>query len=76
MIISMTGFGQGEASGKNNKYTVEMKSVNHRFCEIYVKAPRDFGFIDEIIITDKSTPITTYLDGFEDYYTKEVLRKG
>jgi len=35
----------------------------------------DFGFIDEIIITDKSTPITTYLDGFEDYYTKEVLRK-
>ena len=36
----------------------------------------DFGFIDEIIITDKSTPITTYLDGFENYYTKEVLRKG
>ena len=36
----------------------------------------DFGFIDEIIITDKSTPITTYLDGFEDYHTKEVLRKG
>jgi ATP-dependent Clp protease protease subunit len=36
----------------------------------------DFGFIDEVIITEKSTPITTYLDGFEDYYTKEVLRKG
>lgn len=36
----------------------------------------DFGFIDEVIITDKSTPITTYLDGFEDYYTKEVLRKS
>ena len=36
----------------------------------------DFGFIDEVIITDKSTPITNYLDGFEDYYTKEVLRKG
>jgi ATP-dependent Clp protease protease subunit len=35
----------------------------------------DFGFIDEIIITDKSTPITTYLDGFEDYYTKEILKK-
>jgi ATP-dependent Clp protease protease subunit len=36
----------------------------------------DFGYIDEIIINDKSTPITTYLDGFEDYYTKEVLRKS
>ena len=35
----------------------------------------DFGFIDEIIITEKSTPITTYLDGFDEYYTKEVLKK-
>ena len=40
------------------------------------KEALDFGFIDEIIITEKSTPITTYLEGFEDYYTKEVLRKG
>lgn len=35
----------------------------------------DFGFIDEIIITEKSTPINTYLDGFDEYYTKEVLKK-
>lgn len=35
----------------------------------------DFGFIDEIIITEKSTPITTYLNGFDEYYTKEVLKK-
>ncbi len=35
----------------------------------------DFGFIDEVIITEKSTPINTYLDGFDDYYTKEILKK-
>jgi ATP-dependent Clp protease protease subunit len=35
----------------------------------------DFGFIDEIIITEKATPITTYLEGFDDYYTKEILKK-
>lgn len=35
----------------------------------------DFGFIDEIIITDKATPISTYLEGFDDYYTKEILNK-
>jgi ATP-dependent Clp protease protease subunit len=35
----------------------------------------DFGFIDEIIITDKAKPISTYLDGFDDYYTKEILKK-
>ncbi|MEN6290624.1 MAG: ATP-dependent Clp protease proteolytic subunit [Methanobacterium sp.] len=34
----------------------------------------EFGFIDEVIITDKAKPITTYLDGFEDYYKKEVLK--
>jgi ATP-dependent Clp protease protease subunit len=35
----------------------------------------DFGFIDEVIITEKSTPISTYLNGFDEYYTKEVLKK-
>jgi len=33
----------------------------------------DFGFIDEIIITDKSTSITGLLEGFDEYYQKEVL---
>ena len=35
----------------------------------------DFGFIDEIIITDKSTPITNFLEGFDDYYNKEILKR-
>jgi ATP-dependent Clp protease protease subunit len=35
----------------------------------------DFGFIDEIILTDKTSSITTLMDGFEDYYNKEVLSK-
>jgi len=34
----------------------------------------DFGFIDEIILTDKTSSITTLMDGFEDYYTKEILQ--
>jgi ATP-dependent Clp protease protease subunit len=37
----------------------------------------DFGLIDEVIITDKSTSITGLLEGFDDYYQKEhsLLRK-
>ena len=31
----------------------------------------DFGLIDEVIITDKSTSITGLLEGFDDYYQKE-----
>lgn len=34
----------------------------------------DFGFIDEIIISDKTSSITTLMDGFEEYYNKEVLK--
>ncbi len=35
----------------------------------------DFGFIDEIILTDKTSTITTLMDGFEEYYNKEILKK-
>jgi ATP-dependent Clp protease protease subunit len=34
----------------------------------------DFGFIDEIILSDKTSSITSLMEGFDDYYTKEVLR--
>ena len=35
----------------------------------------DFGFIDEIILSDKTSSITSLLDGFDDYYNKEVFGK-
>lgn len=40
MINSMTGFGRGEAESDNIKYTVEVKTVNHRFLDISVKLPQ------------------------------------
>jgi ATP-dependent protease ClpP protease subunit len=33
----------------------------------------EFGLIDEVIGTEKNKSITNYLDGFEDYYKKEIL---
>ena len=35
----------------------------------------DFGFIDEIFINDKATSITTLMDGYDEYYDKEVRGK-
>jgi ATP-dependent Clp protease protease subunit len=35
----------------------------------------DFGFIDEVILTDKTSSITSLLEGFDDYYNKEVFSK-
>lgn len=40
MISSMTGFGRGEASSGDFTATVELKSVNSRFCEVTIRLPR------------------------------------
>lgn len=40
MIKSMTGYGKGRAGAEGVNLTVEIKSVNHRYCEVGVKAPR------------------------------------
>lgn len=40
MICSMTGFGKGQSSGENIAVGIEIKSVNHRFCDINIKGPR------------------------------------
>lgn len=40
MLISMTGFGQGEATAATSSVTVEIRSVNHRFLDLAFKLPR------------------------------------
>lgn len=36
---SMTGYGMGEVSWKSGKLTFEVKTVNHRFCEVNIRLP-------------------------------------
>jgi uncharacterized protein (TIGR00255 family) len=49
MANSMTGFGRGEASGSGYQFSIELKSVNHRFLEIVVRTPRHLiGFEEQI----------------------------
>jgi len=40
MIKSMTGYGKAEAASAGGQIVVEIRSVNHRYGEIYVKLPR------------------------------------
>ena len=49
MIKSMTGFGRGEYTNEKRSISCEIKSVNHRFCEISVKLPRRYQFAEEKI---------------------------
>lgn len=40
MVQSMTGFGRGTAANERYKITVELKSVNNRYLEVALHAPR------------------------------------
>jgi uncharacterized protein (TIGR00255 family) len=40
MVKSMTGFGKGEGDTSLGKLSVEVRSVNHRYCDINVKLPK------------------------------------
>ncbi|MBE3588949.1 MAG: YicC family protein [Thermoanaerobacteraceae bacterium] len=49
MLKSMTGFGRGEASGQGKRFTVELKAVNHRFGEIFLRLPRNMVSLEDRI---------------------------
>ena len=56
MAYSMTGFGRGEKVYDTRKYNIELKSVNSRFCDISIRMPRMFNYLDTDIrrvITDR-----------------------
>jgi len=40
MLRSMTGYGRGEAVAEGLRLTAELRSVNHRFCELSARLPR------------------------------------
>lgn len=49
MIKSMTGFGRCEITEGNRKYTVEMKSVNHRYLDANIKMPKKLSFFESSV---------------------------
>ncbi len=52
MIKSMTGFGRCEITENNRKFTVEMKSVNHRYLDVNIKMPKKLNFFESAIRTE------------------------
>ena len=49
MIKSMTGFGRGEFTDGKRNIICEIRSVNHRYSDIYVKMPRRYSFAEDKI---------------------------
>jgi uncharacterized protein (TIGR00255 family) len=46
MLKSMTGFGRCEELSEERKIIVEMKAVNHRYCDISIKMPKKLSFFE------------------------------
>ena len=58
MVASMTGYGRAEVVEENLKATVEISSVNNRFCEIQFRLPKQLSPLEsklkEMILTTTS----------------------
>ncbi|MGX8797909.1 YicC/YloC family endoribonuclease [Fusibacter sp. JL298sf-3] len=49
MIYSMTGFGRGQHSSEVFDVTVEIKTVNNRYCDVIVKMPKKLTVFEDRI---------------------------
>ena len=49
MIKSMTGFGRCEVQKDSRKFTVELKSVNHRYLDVNIRMPKKLNFFETAI---------------------------
>lgn len=49
MIKSMTGFGRCEYQLDSKKFTVELKSVNHRYLDVNIRMPKKLNLFDASI---------------------------
>ncbi len=49
MVLSMTGFGRGEARFKSGKVTVEIKTVNHKFFDATLRLPNGITAFEDRI---------------------------
>ncbi len=87
MIKSMTGFGRCQQTEENRKIVVEMKAVNHRYCDINVKLPKKLSFFESAVRTlmkkyIQRGKVDVYIT-YEDYtehnvclkYNKELARE-
>jgi uncharacterized protein (TIGR00255 family) len=78
-IYSMTGFGRAEVQDDRQKITVEIKSVNHRYLEPNIKAPKKFSLFESKIrglLKDYAQrgKIDVYIT-YEDYSQTNVTLK-
>ena len=49
MLRSMTGFGHCEYTENDITFTIEIKTVNHRYIDIFLRMPKQLSAFEELI---------------------------
>ena len=49
MLKSMTGFGAGRARVGDEEFSVELRSLNHKFCEVKARLPRELSALEPAV---------------------------
>lgn len=73
MLNSMTGFGRGEASNSDVTVVVELKSVNNRFRDIQLRAPREYMALEPRINRQMKA---CFARGRIDAFVRRTTRAG
>ncbi|WP_368491228.1 YicC/YloC family endoribonuclease [Clostridium sp. BJN0013] len=83
MMKSMTGFGRGTLEDENQSFTVEMKSVNHRYCDLNIKMPKSLMLLEDKMrkvilqrINRGKVDIIVTQRSYNSYGIKAVLDEG
>ena len=50
MLSSMTGFGSGRGQSAGEEATVEVRAVNHKFCEVKARLPRELSALEVEVV--------------------------
>ena len=76
MIRSMTGYGRSKYEIDGRIYTVDIKSVNHKYCDVSIKLPRILNYKEDdlrkkVINVISRGKIDVYIT-FENYSNKGI----
>lgn len=75
MPTSMTGYGKYQIEREGRTLTVELKSVNHRFLDLSIKAPKQFAFAEDTIRKSLSAILSRgHVDVFLTYMDNRPLK--
>ena len=72
MISSMTGFGSGRGESAGEEVTVEVRAVNHKFCEVKVRLPREMSPLELDLVRQVKERLTR--GGVEVNVRRETAR--